>query len=380
MADNLNWPESFLTGKKGKIVSNGFAARSAIAIGLDQFIITKRFTGAKWTPRYVGDITDCKPGEEKRMLSSKTLADVIESLIGVSYLAGGFPTALTCIQTLLPQEKWTPLLEATTKLFEASPTTLDITNLTTLERLIDYTFNRKMLLLEALTHASYNGPHASCSYERLEFLGDAILDYIIVKRLYAHSPPLSHQKMHGIRTAMANAAFLAFRMFETYVYEERTNVVTMQKEEHAKYLWQFLRTGTNYQLQSSRDAAVKQHQAVRETILRGLQEGARFPWELLALTDAPKFLSDIVESVIGAVYVDSQGDMAACERFVAQLGILDALERILSNSVDCLHPKERLGHLAVERDVQYVRVKDGGSAAGQAEGGDDGEWNVKYIT
>ncbi|KAF1951090.1 P-loop containing nucleoside triphosphate hydrolase protein [Byssothecium circinans] len=358
MADKPHWPESFLTGRKGKIVSNGFAARSAIAIGLDQFIITKRFTGAKWAPRYIGDVLSSKPTEGKRMLSSKILADVIESLIGVSYLVGGFSTAFTCIQTLLPSEKWTPVPEANTKLFEASPSHIDIKNLTTLETLIGYTFSKKMLLLEALTHASYTGPLANCSYERLEFLGDAILDYIIVKRLYAHTPELSHQKMHGIRSAMANAAFLAFRMFETTVSEERTNPSTMEKEKHSRCLWQFLRAGSSPELQKSRELAIRQHLEARETILQGLESDKRFPWHLLALTDAPKFLSDIVESIIGAIYVDSHGDVAACEVFVEGLGLLGALRRILRDGVDCLHPKERLGHLAVEKDVQYVRITD----------------------
>jgi hypothetical protein len=36
--------------------------------------------------------------------------------------------------------------------------------------------------------------------------------------------------------------------------------------------------------------------------------------------------------------------------------LLDALERILRDGVDCLHPKERLGHLAVERSVQYAKL------------------------
>ena len=44
---------------------------------------------------------------------------------------------------------------------------------------------KKDLLLEALTHSSYSNEHKNCSnYERLEFLGDAVLELIISDYLY----------------------------------------------------------------------------------------------------------------------------------------------------------------------------------------------------
>jgi hypothetical protein len=104
MAVNLGWPESFLTGKKGKIVSNGFLARATLAAGLDQFIITKRFTGAKWAPTYTYDLLAQREATPKVQRSSKLLADVIESLIGASYVIGALDKAFLCIQTLLPLE------------------------------------------------------------------------------------------------------------------------------------------------------------------------------------------------------------------------------------------------------------------------------------
>jgi len=363
MSHKLKWPESLLTGKKGKIVSNGFLARASMAAGLDKFVITKRFTGAKWSPRYSRDLlaeTEPMPTVEQ---SSKLIADVIESLIGASYTIGGFDKAFLCIKTLLPLEPWTPVPVANTTLHEAAPADATPVNLSILEGLVGHTFRKKTLLLEALTHGSFQGASTQThsSYERLEFLGDAVLDYIISKRLYAHEPPLSHQKMHGIRTAMVNASFLAFRMFETTIPEETTNKTTMQPEVQHRALWQFLRSGDNA-LNASRDIALRQHEQAREQIIAGLSNDARFPWHLLALTDAPKFLSDIVESVIGAVYIDSHGDISACEVFVRRLGILDCLERIFRDRVDCFHPKERLNLLVVEKKVKYVRVTAGEEA------------------
>lgn len=360
MAENPTWPASYLTVKKGRIVSNGFLARATLAAGLDKFVTTSRFTGAKWSPRYWADVLAATTQPEKTARSSKLLADIVESLIGVGYVHGGLPKAFACIQTLLPLEQWSSIPDANITLYQAAPTDLAVTHLDVLEPLIGYTFKKKMLLLEALTHVSYTGPNVNCSYDRLEFFGDAVLDYIITTRLYAHDPPLSHPKMHAILTAMVNAAFLAFSMFETTVAEETISKSTLQPEVHQRALWQYLRSGSP-QLTATRDVALQQHVEVREQLVYALKHDAEFPWHLLALINAPKFLSDIVESVIGAIYVDSQGDFSACEAFVRRLGILDCLERILRDDVDCLHPKERLGHLAVERSVEYVRVRFDGA-------------------
>ena len=50
------------------------------------------------------------------------------------------------------------------------------TNIETLENTLGYTFKDKQLIIEALTHKSYKQPYDN---ERLEFLGDAVLDLIV---------------------------------------------------------------------------------------------------------------------------------------------------------------------------------------------------------
>lgn len=157
---------------------------------------------------------------------------------------------------------------------------------------------------------------------------------------------------------MVNAPFLTFKMFEATVPENITNKETKKPEVQQRALWQFLRYG-GYQLTDTRDLALQQHEAAKEHINAALKHDARFPWQLLASTDPPKFLSDIVESVIGAVYVDTYGDIPTCENFMRRLGIIDCLEHILRDDVDCFHPKERLNVLAVNKGVKYVPIKGG---------------------
>jgi len=58
-------------------------------------------------------------------------------------------------------------------------------NVSELEKSINYSFNDKALLVNAMCHSSYSNEHKECaSNERLEFLGDAILDMVVSERLY----------------------------------------------------------------------------------------------------------------------------------------------------------------------------------------------------
>ena len=55
------------------------------------------------------------------------------------------------------------------------------------EEILGYSFKEKSFLLQALTHASYTCNELTESYERLEFLGDAVLDYLVTAHLFSSS-------------------------------------------------------------------------------------------------------------------------------------------------------------------------------------------------
>jgi ribonuclease-3 len=75
-------------------------------------------------------------------------------------------------------------------------------NLKPLQDLLDYTFKDEKLLNTALTHRScLNEPGVTESYERLEFLGDAVLEMIISVYLFNKYP----DKMEGYLTAARSA-------------------------------------------------------------------------------------------------------------------------------------------------------------------------------
>ena len=59
-----------------------------------------------------------------------------------------------------------------------------MSNYQELEEKIGYTFNDKKLLETALTHSSYGNEHDVDYNERMEFLGDAVLELAMSKKLY----------------------------------------------------------------------------------------------------------------------------------------------------------------------------------------------------
>ena len=72
-------------------------------------------------------------------------------------------------------------------------------------------FKNKMLLTRSLTHRSFinENPHALEDNERLEFLGDAVLDFVVGAWLYHHYPEMTEGELTLVRTALVRTEQLA---------------------------------------------------------------------------------------------------------------------------------------------------------------------------
>ena len=66
-----------------------------------------------------------------------------------------------------------------------------------------------IFLLQALTHASYTLNKITESCERLEFLGDAVLDYLITVYLVTKNRDLTPGQITDMRSALVNNNTLA---------------------------------------------------------------------------------------------------------------------------------------------------------------------------
>lgn len=70
------------------------------------------------------------------------------------------------------------------------------------EKNIDYTFKNKQLLKTALTHTSYANEKNIESNEKLEFLGDAILEFVTSEYLYEKYINLKEGEMTKVRASV----------------------------------------------------------------------------------------------------------------------------------------------------------------------------------
>jgi ribonuclease-3 len=85
-------------------------------------------------------------------------------------------------------------------------------NLAAMQQALGISFKRQDLLKQALVHSSYaneNPGLAPASNERLEFLGDAVLDMVIAAKLYGDFPNLSEGEMTKLRALLVRRDTLA---------------------------------------------------------------------------------------------------------------------------------------------------------------------------
>jgi ribonuclease-3 len=179
------------------------------------------------------------------------------------------------------------------------------------EKKLNLTFANKALLQRALTHRSYlneNPDYPLEDNERLEFLGDAVLDFVTGEYLYHRFPEMPEGRLTNLRSALVRTETLAH-------FASNLNL--------GDYL--FLGRGEE-------------------------ESGGR---------RRPAILCDAFEALIGALYLDSGLEMA--RQFVYQV-IDPALQEILASDID-KDAKSRLQEVAqshYQLTPTYRTVKEQG--------------------
>lgn len=197
-----------------------------------------------------------------------------------------------------------------------------------LEERIGYRFRDRSLFLCAMTHSSYINEHDGTCYERLEFLGDAVLEMVSSAYLYEHFPNMREGEMTRLRAELVCEAALSAVARDLGLAD-------------------YLRLG------------------------RGEETGGG--------RGKPSILCDITESLIGAIYLDSGRDVSEAERFIRQF-ILKAPEELdFPDSKSLLQEQVQkdggaLAYELVDRQgpphapVYTVRVLINGTEAGTGQG------------
>lgn len=138
---------------------------------------------------------------------AERVRDINYSLIGWYLQTYGLKNTLALIQWLgvplfsnTDQFEWT----AASPLRTANDTETErklnrfLNGYDTLESKINYKFRNKAHLLQAVTHESFEANDLTSHYRGLDFLGDAILNYAIVRHLFRQSPDLHANDLDNV--------------------------------------------------------------------------------------------------------------------------------------------------------------------------------------
>ncbi|KAJ4900136.1 RNAse II-like 1 [Raphanus sativus] len=178
------------------------------------------------------------------------------------------------------------------------------------EKILNYKFKDKSLLLQAFTDATFD---ENCvSYERLEFLGDTVLNMVITKYLYNRYGDCSPGLLTNLRAVNVDTEKLARVAVKHNLH---------RCLRHKKPL-------------------------LEDQILEFTKAMEKYPLHSRGLLKVPKSLADIVESTIGALYTD-------CDSFeTVWKVVMPLLEPIISLDKLENHPMTELHEMCQKKNLK----------------------------
>ncbi|XP_068656481.1 endoribonuclease Dicer homolog 3a isoform X2 [Aristolochia californica] len=219
-----------------------------------------------------------------RWMCSKTIADCVEALIGAYYVGGGLSAALSLMKWFgVDVEFDQHMVAKAIKNAERWCYEPKADDVRALELKLGYSFETKGLLLEAMTHASQQELGAGYCYQRLEFLGDSALDVLITRHLFETHTEVDPGELTDLRAASVNNEIFA------------QTAVKHNLQQHLQHASGFmLGQITEY---------VKSLTGNQDNRSQYLPQGGG--------SKGPKALADLVESIAGAVLIDTGVDLEA---------------------------------------------------------------------
>ncbi|KAJ6500580.1 hypothetical protein C8R45DRAFT_1122609 [Mycena sanguinolenta] len=280
-------------------ICNRFLLSRAKEIGLEMFLTSETRVARTWKQSIQRPLLNDFVRTSRsisREFPKRSLQDCMEATLGASFVTGGIEMALQSGRALGLDFGGPMPWNIRYRIPEASPVPSAFAEL---EETLGYSFRCGKLLLEALTHPSFDNQLTN-SYERLEFLGDAILDLVVIDYLYRKFPNADSDELAWPRTRAICAPALAHAAVR-----------------YLKLHQLMLVNSVELSLEIQRCVPELQACSGEEIVQRG--------WRY----DPPKALSDVFESVVGAVLVDSNYNY---ERTAA------AVESVMHDVLEALSP------------------------------------------
>lgn len=313
--------EGYLSLLKVNQISNYNLYRLGTKKHLAEYIIAHQFQPSnRWLPpgfcvnndygsMASSDQVDVGDQFTKQNISDKSIADCCEALIGAYLLSSG-PKGAVEFMSWLGIRIVDPMVIDNNGHWLQSPRSgqassgidseIKIKNLastlTRFEENIGYDFRDKCFLIQAMTHVSYHDNTVTDCYQRLEFLGDAVLDYLITRYIYQDPKQFAPGDLTALRAALTNNSIFGslavkhnfhvhLKMNSYELYRSIHSFADKFKENQPDVVY-----GNFMLLLDERDS-------------KNLEE-----------IDVPKALGDVFEAVAGAIYLDSNYSLDAVWR------------------------------------------------------------------
>ncbi|XP_061387833.1 endoribonuclease Dcr-2 [Musca vetustissima] len=321
----------------------------------------ERFTQActRNTELLEGNIT-VSPENEINMyiyqyvLRDKIVADTLEALLGVCVKNYGIHRSFRMLEFfgICKSERDKPLtnlldlkLSGTHLRTNVSRAEVNafLLNIDYLEKNLGYQFKDRAYLLQALTHPSYPTNRITGCYQELEFIGDAILDMLMTCYIFERYETMDPGKMTDLRSALVNNITLAcicvrYRFHLFLLYENSR-------------LSEAIKTFADFQ--ETQDHRVTNQ--VRILMEESSNEGTtKSKYNMSEKIDVPKALGDIVEAIIGAIYLDCR-DLEKTWQVIYKLFENELQE--FSHEVP-IDPVRQLGEIKQANPIYYKPIVD----------------------
>jgi endoribonuclease Dicer len=285
-------------------------------------------------------------------VKEKAVGDMVESLIGAVVLSENQEkVGFELVQSVLPiipcKKDSDHLLSLGSNVYQEYLLTsrydslLSSTTMKEIEERIQYSFQTKSLLSLAFTHSSKD---YKWNYDRLEFLGDAILDYLVVRFLFPmrnnFSQPWNEGLLTLVKTWLTNNEMLAkifchlqlfgFIQSDSYLLNSLNMKMLSQLAESEDQLTE----GKISSEVTGRSISVSLSMFDQIKDLWVYKNGSSLTNPTTAPPVEPKnksekqskIFADIFEAVIGAIFIDSSYDLNAVKSVLTSIGFFNITE------------------------------------------------------
>ncbi|KAK3688605.1 hypothetical protein B0T22DRAFT_459895 [Podospora appendiculata] len=287
------------------LICNRNLFNNALEANLEEYIRSMAFNRRTWYPEGLVLLKGKRSDNKARhVLADKSIADVCEALIGAAYLTGGesnngFDLAVQAVTAVVKDKNHNMGVYsdyyAAYKMptWQTAPANSVQRNMA--EKFGDrmgYNFKYPRLLRCAFQHPTYPTIYEKLpSYQRLEFLGDALLDMACVDYLFHRYPGADPQWLTEHKMAMVSNQFLGCLAHALGFHKFIAFYSPSIQKEILDYA-----TEMDEALASAKEDAVAAGKPEADF--------SRDFW--VHCSRPPKCLPDVVEAYVGAMFVDSQ--------------------------------------------------------------------------